>query len=204
MLTRNAEPHQNSSSSAPETIGPSAPPAPAKPTHRAIASLAFLGREHGGDQRQRRRHHERRTGTLYSTTDDDEFRRARQTTDQRAEGEHAETEEQRPFATEAVAESARREQQAGEHKGVGVDDPLQHRGAGIQLGLQRRHRHVERGHRHHDHDQREAQHAEQEPATLVNVGPGVQREIRHWRSSSHCVPRPRRPLRPVPGGGRCD
>ena len=36
-LTRKAEPHQNSSSRKPDTMGPSAPPAPAKPTHTAIA-----------------------------------------------------------------------------------------------------------------------------------------------------------------------
>ena len=44
-LKRNADPHQNFSSRAPETIGPSAPPAPAKATHVAIA----FGRSAGGN-----------------------------------------------------------------------------------------------------------------------------------------------------------
>ena len=108
--------------------------------------------------------------------------RAGQAADQRADGEHAEADEQRTLAPEAVAEGTRREQQAGEHQGVGVDDPLQHRGAGVELGLQRRQRHVQRRHRHHDHDQRQAQHAEQEPAALVDFGPGVEREIGHRNS----------------------
>ena len=113
---------------------------------------------------------------------------------ERAEGEHAEADEQRALAAEAVAEGAGGEQQPGEHQGVGVDDPLQHRGAGVELGLQRRQRHVERRHRHHDHDQREAQHAEEEPAALVDFGPGVEREIGHRRT----------PLIAFPGhAGRC-
>src|SRR5207253_3249316 len=36
-FTSTAEPHQNFSSSAPDTIGPIAPPAPANPAHTAIA-----------------------------------------------------------------------------------------------------------------------------------------------------------------------
>ena len=87
-----------------------------------------------------------------------------------AGGEHAEADEQRALAAEPVTERAGGEQQAGEHEGVGVDDPLQHRGAGVELALQRRQGHVERRHRHDDHDERQAQHAEQEPAALVDVG----------------------------------
>jgi hypothetical protein len=43
-LASTAEPHQKRSSSAPDTIGPRAPPAPAKPAHMAIA----LRRSWGG------------------------------------------------------------------------------------------------------------------------------------------------------------
>ena len=42
-FTRNAEPHQKRSSSAPDTIGPRAPPAPAKPTHMAMARRLSAG-----------------------------------------------------------------------------------------------------------------------------------------------------------------
>ena len=42
-LTRNAVPHQKRSSSAPDTIGPIAAPAPAKPTQMAIARWRSCG-----------------------------------------------------------------------------------------------------------------------------------------------------------------
>ena len=63
-LTRNAEPHQNRSRRAPDTIGPMAPPAPAKPTQMAIARWRSSGGKIAVMQRQRRRHHERRAGAL--------------------------------------------------------------------------------------------------------------------------------------------
>jgi hypothetical protein len=43
MLTRKADPHQKRASRAPDTIGPSAPPAPAKPTQMAIARCRSAG-----------------------------------------------------------------------------------------------------------------------------------------------------------------
>ena len=47
-------------------------------------------------------------------------------------GEHGEPAEQCPLAAEAVADRAGREQQAGEHDRVRVDDPLQVGGVGVE------------------------------------------------------------------------
>ena len=58
-----------------------------------------------------------------------------------AEDEQAEG--QRALAAEAVAERAGGEQHAGEDEHVDVDDPLQLRGGGVEVALQRRQRDVE-------------------------------------------------------------
>ena len=89
----------------------------------------------------------------------------------------AEPDQQRALAAEAVAERTGREQQPGEDEGVRVDDPLQHRGARVEVALQRRQGDVQRRHRHHDHDERQAQHSEEEPPAFVDFGPRVQRQL---------------------------
>ena len=108
---------------------------------------------------------------------DDQPGRAGHAAQQRSGGEHAEADEQGAFAPEAVAERTGGEQQAGEHDGVGVDDPLQRRRAGVEVALHARQGDVQRRHRHHDHHERQAEHAEQEPAALMDGGVAVQLEV---------------------------
>ena len=69
-----------------------------------------------------------------------------------------------------VAESAGCEQQSGEHQAVGVDDPLQSAGTGVQVPDERRQGHVQRGVRHHDHDQAQTQDAQRPPPPFVVAG----------------------------------
>ena len=56
--------------------------------------------------------------------------------DEQPDGEHAEAAEEGPLAPEAVAERPGRQQQAGEHEGVGVDDPVELGGGGPQVLLE--------------------------------------------------------------------
>src|SRR5207302_1837971 len=51
----------------------------------------------------------------------------------RARAEYHETDGECAFAAEAVTERPAREQEPGEHEGVGVDDPLELGGAGVEL-----------------------------------------------------------------------
>ena len=89
-------------------------------------------------------------------------------------GEHARDAEQhepglqRALATEAVAERAHREQDAGEGEQVGVDDPLQRRARRREVRLQRRQRDVEDRVVEPDDEQAEGEHAERLPAARVH------------------------------------
>ena len=84
---------------------------------------------------------------------------------------------QRPLAAEAVAERAGGEQHAGEHEHVDVDDPLQLRGGGVEVALQRRQRDVEDRVVEPDHEQRQAEDGERPPA----AGVGASLETRLFR-----------------------
>ena len=86
----------------------------------------------------------------------------------RSDAEHDEPGRQRTAPAEPVAERSRGEQQAGEHHGVAVDDPLQRARGGVQAVDQGRQRHVEDGGVDGDDHQREAQHAQRPP--LAGVG----------------------------------
>ena len=52
--------------------------------------------------------------------------------------EHDEADDEDPLAPVAVAEAAGGEEQAGEHEQVGVDDPLQLPGGGVEVDGERR------------------------------------------------------------------
>ena len=98
---------------------------------------ALLAREDVGDDRQRRRH-DQRAADAHGGADGDELRRTESTrrTARLAPPNSASPALQRALAAEAVAERAHRQQQAGEHEQVGVDDPLQRRAGGVEMLLQ--------------------------------------------------------------------
>ena len=77
---------------------------------------------------------------------------------------------QRALAAEAVAERAHRQQQAGEHEQVRVDDPLQRRAGRAELLLQRGQRDVEDGVVEPDDHEAQGQHGEGLPAPGVVDG----------------------------------
>ena len=61
------------------------------------------------------------------------------------------------------------EQQPGHGQGVGVDDPLQRAGRGVQLAHQRGQGHVDDGAVHHHDEQGQAEHGEGRPAAGVDL-----------------------------------
>ena len=93
----------------------------------------FVGRESGGEAGQGRGHHERGAGAHQRPGGDQLARRVRHGGERGADEEHEEPGLQHPFAPEPVADGAGREEQAGEHQGVGVDDPLEFGVAGPEL-----------------------------------------------------------------------
>ena len=127
----------------------------------------LLGREHVGQDRQRRRHHEGRTDAHHRVCADHRTRRARQRREQRRRTEHDQAAVEREPSSVAVTERTCGQQQAGEHQGVGVDDPLQATRPRVEVLGQGGQRHVEAGVGHHDHHEADAQHAERPPTALV-------------------------------------
>ena len=91
-------------------------------------------------------------------------------TGRRERAEQRQTCQQRALASEPVAEATCGKQQAGEHEGVGVDDPLQAARAGVQLARERGQGHVHDRVVHDDHEQRDAEHGEDLPASRVRTG----------------------------------
>ena len=81
--------------------------------------------------------------------------------------EHAEPEDQGPLAAEAVAEAAGREQQAGEHQDVGIDDPLHLRGRGPEIALDAGEGHVQDRVVQRDDEQAEREDPKDPPAPAV-------------------------------------
>ena len=138
------------------------------------AALARVA-EHVGQDRQGGGHDQRAADAHQAAGGDQLVRRARQRRQHRADGEDDDAGAQRQLAAEAVAEAAGGEQQAGEHEGVAVDDPLDLAVGRPELVDQLGDRHVEDRVVHHDDQQADAQRAEGEPA------PGVDRAGRARR-----------------------
>ena len=131
----------------------------------------LASREHVGEDRQGRRHDERGTDPHHRPGGDQLARRVGEGAEQGSEGEDDEAELQRPLAPEAVTQRPGREQQAGEHQRIGVDDPLQVGVRCVQLigPGERRQGHVEHRVADDDDDQRRAQNGEDLPPPGVDV-----------------------------------
>ena len=126
-----------------------------------------------GQQAQRRRGEQRAERALQRSGGDEHPERLRQSADRRGDGEPAQTRDQRPLATEQVAELAAQEQEAPEGEGVGGDDPLAVVGREVKGLLCRRQRDVNDRRVEHDHQLRHAQEGENGPAAgLCVVGGG--------------------------------
>ena len=122
-LTSTAEPHQYRSSSAPETIGPMAPPAPAKPAHTPIARFRSSGGKIVVMIESVAGITSAAPMPITALAGDDLTCTRCHAGDERSRPEHHQTSEQRALATESVAERTRGQQRPGEHDGVRVEDP---------------------------------------------------------------------------------
>ena len=95
--------------------------------------------------------------------------RRREPVQQRGGREDRDAREEEPAAAEQVARAAAEQQEAAEHERVGVDDPLEVRGAEPEVGLDRRQRDVDHRRVEHDHELREADDDEDDPAVALGI-----------------------------------
>ena len=134
-FTTNTDAHSKCSSSAPPVIGPMATPMPATAAQipiafgRSSAGKTFVSTDSVVGMMNAPPMPIRARLAISESADPGERR------EQRARAEHTEPEDQGPLAPEAVSEAAGREQQAGEHQDVRVDDPLHLRGRGPEIAL---------------------------------------------------------------------
>ena len=137
-LTRKIEPHEKCSSSQPPVIGPAATPTPTMAAHSPMALARFTGSV------KMLVISPRVVGKMTAAPTPIAARAAIRpsavftwaaTADVIANSGEAGA-EPAPSAV-AVGQAARRQQQAGHDQGVGVDDPLQLRGVGVEFARQR-------------------------------------------------------------------
>ena len=137
-LTMKIEPHEKCSSSQPPVIGPAATPTPTIAAHSPIALARFTG---SGKmlviRRQRGREDHRGADAHRGARRDQAVGRVHLRRNGGRDSEDGEPGAEPAASAVAVAQAARRQQQAGHDQGVGVDDPLQLRGVGVQFARQR-------------------------------------------------------------------
>src|SRR6266545_3727540 len=139
MLTRKTAPHEKWARRKPPDTGPIAIPSPDTPAQIAIA----LARSPAGN-------------TFVRIESVDGMMNA------------APTPIRARVEISAVAQRACREQDSGEDEQVRVDDPLELRGRGVQIGPEARDRDVEDRVVETDHEQRERENAQRPPAAAVD------------------------------------
>ena len=137
-LTKKIEPHAKCSSSQPPVIGPSGD---ADTDHRGPQSdglrpLAGLG-EDVRDQGERGREDHRGADAHRGARCDQAVCRVHLRGNGGGDREDGEPGTEPAASAVAVAQAARRQQQPGHDQGVGVDDPLQLRGVGVEFARQR-------------------------------------------------------------------
>jgi hypothetical protein len=135
----------------------------------ADGAAALVLRKDVRDDGEGGRHDERRADADHGSQRDQPARVADEDGGQRRDAEDGQADLEDALAAEAVAERARRKQEAGEDERVRVHDPLQlalrRAGAAGQVGE----RHVQRRDRRDDHHQGEAHHGQ-------DGAPGARRE----------------------------
>ena len=150
-----------------------ADPRGARPDRDRLLALHGLG-EDVGDDRERRGEDQRGADPGHGAHGDERAcgvdERGRGTPD----AEHDEPEGEHPPSAEPVAEAPAREQEAGEHDRVGVDDPLELARRRGQRSGQRRDGDVEDRGVDGDEDERGAEHREGPPPAIVGTE-GVRR-----------------------------
>ena len=137
-LTRKIEPQEKCSSSQPPVIGPDGDadahhgsPQPDRPAARRRVG------EDVGDQPQCGREDHRGADAHRGARRDQRIGRVHLRGNGGGDREDSEPGAEPATSAVAVAQAARRQQQAGHDEGVGVDDPLQVRGVGVEFARQR-------------------------------------------------------------------
>ena len=110
--------------------------------------------EDGGQDREGRRGEQRRAEALQGAEGDQRAFRPGKAVQQRADGEERQPGDEQAPAPEQVGEAAAEEQHAAEEDRVGSDHPLQARLREVQVGADRRQRHVHDRDVEHDHELR--------------------------------------------------
>ena len=119
--------------------------------------------EHVEDQRERRRCQRRARDALQRAARDQHLGARRERGEHRDGGERRSADHQQPATTDAVAERPHRDEEAGDHEPVDVDDPEQLRTARLEVRAERRHREVQHRQVHRVEQAREREHAEPDP-----------------------------------------
>ena len=164
-LTKKIEPHQKCSSSQPPLTGPAATAMPVTALQMPIALARSLG--------------SRNTFVMIASVagkmsaapipisrsaEDEALGRVDGAGQRRRHAEHRQADHEHPLAPVPVAEAATGEEQAGEHQEVGVDDPLQLTGGGVEVDGERRQGHVDDRAVEHGDEHGEADDGEDRPS----------------------------------------
>jgi hypothetical protein len=147
-----------------------------RPHADGLRALPGVG-EDVGDQRQRGREDHRSANTHRGARRDQRVRRVHLRRDGGRDREDGEAAGQPAPSAVTVAQAASRQQQAGDDEGVGVDDPLQLRGIGVEFARQRGQGDVDDGGVDADHEDALTDHDER--------GDPVIAEHRVTRVNSH-------------------
>ena len=145
-LTRKTEPHEKCSSSQPPLIGPAATPTPTIAAHSPIAFARFTGSAKMfviSDERGREDH--RRADAHGGARPDQRVGRIHLRRNGGGDRKQGEPGTEKAPSAEAVAQAACRQHQTGHDERVGVDDPLQLCGVGVEFSRQRGQRDVDDG-----------------------------------------------------------
>jgi hypothetical protein len=135
--------------------------------HRLVPLRALLERRR--DDREGGRGDQRGAEALEPAAEDQHRRGVGEPVQQGREREDDEPGEEDALAPEQVAGAAAEEQEAAERQRVGVDDPLQVALGHVQVGLDRRQRHVHDRRVEDDHELRQADEREDEPGVDVAI-----------------------------------
>jgi hypothetical protein len=130
----------------------------------------LLGGEDGVQDGEGGRHHKRCPEAHEDPVKDEDPAVGGEGGGDAAEGEEHEAADQHPAAAVAVAHGPGRDQEGGEAEGVGVDDPLQGGGPGVQVAGQGGQCRVEHGVVDHHHQKAQAEHEQDQPASGVAAG----------------------------------
>ncbi len=146
-----------------------ADPDDAAPDADGLGALARLGEGVGDDGHGHRVEH-RAADRLQRAERDQPPEAGRETARQGAQDEEHQPGLEDPAAADAVGDGAGEHQQRGQHQGVGVDDPLEAGGGGVQILLDRRERDVHDGVVQADDEQAQAADPEdQQPVAAVRL-----------------------------------